>query len=171
MGPGKRMPPEDRKRDRAALLGIFPTKKAYLDFKEDDPAVVIFFAGADVLAGLFTLANFDEADPEAVRVAGTDAPEGWSVVQGKVEDSLRALLPAHLVLLNPPRRGLHERIPRELRQAGVSRIIYVSCNPATLARDLKRLGEGYRMDHLEAFDLFPQTAHVECVAHFTRLEP
>ncbi len=109
-----------------------------------------------------------EMDPEAVGVARTDAPEGWSVVRGKVEDSLGALLPAHLVLLNPPRRGLHERIPRELRQAGVPRIIYVSCDPATLARDLKRLGEGYRMDHLEAFDLFPQTAHVECVAHFTK---
>ena len=111
-----------------------------------------------------------ELDPEAAGVARADAPKGWSVVESKVEDSIDAHLPADLVLLNPPRKGLHERIPGELNQAGVSRIIYVSCNPATLARDLKRLGEGYRMDHLEAFDLFPQTAHVECVAHFTRLE-
>ena len=109
-----------------------------------------------------------EMDPEAVRVARADAPEGWSVVEGKVEDSIDAHLPADLVLLNPPRKGLHERIPGELSKAGVSRIIYVSCDPATLARDLKRLGDGYQMDHLEAFDLFPQTAHVECVAHFTR---
>ncbi len=109
-----------------------------------------------------------ELDPEAVRVAGSDAPQGWSVAEGRVESSIGAHLPADLVLLNPPRKGLHEKTPRELRQAGVSRIIYVSCDPATLARDLKRLGEGYQMDHLEAFDLFPQTAHVECVAHLTR---
>jgi 23S rRNA (uracil1939-C5)-methyltransferase len=45
------------------------------------------------------------------------------------------------------------------------RVVYVSCDPATLARDVKRFAEaGYRLDHIEAFDLFPNTAHVELLA-------
>ncbi len=45
-----------------------------------------------------------------------------------------------------------------------ARIIYVSCNPATLARDLKRMAPAYRLESIRSFDLFPQTAHVESVA-------
>jgi 23S rRNA (uracil1939-C5)-methyltransferase len=48
-------------------------------------------------------------------------------------------------------------------------VVYLSCDPATLARDDKRLSEaGYRLDHIEAFDLFPNTAHVETLAVLTR---
>jgi 23S rRNA (uracil1939-C5)-methyltransferase len=111
-----------------------------------------------------------ELDPEAVAVARTDAPRGWRVVEGRVEDSLAPLLPADLVLLNPPRKGLHKQVPDTLREGGAGRVIYVSCDPATLARDLKRLDTVYRLEGLEAFDLFPQTAHVECVALLTRIE-
>ena len=51
----------------------------------------------------------------------------------------------------------------------VPRVVYVSCDPATLARDVKRFSEvGYRLDHIEAFDLFPNTAHVETLAVLTR---
>jgi 23S rRNA (uracil1939-C5)-methyltransferase len=49
------------------------------------------------------------------------------------------------------------------------RVVYLSCDPATLARDVKRLSEaGYRLEHIEAFDLFPNTAHIETLAVLTR---
>jgi 23S rRNA (uracil1939-C5)-methyltransferase len=90
------------------------------------------------------------------------------MIQGRVEDVLASELPADLVILNPPRTGLNERVPAILT-AGPSpnALIYVSCNPATLARDLARL-PGYRIDAVAAFDMFPQTAHVETVCELVR---
>jgi 23S rRNA (uracil1939-C5)-methyltransferase len=81
-----------------------------------------------------------------------------------VEDRLAALLPADLVILNPPRAGLAETVPRILRAAPPARVVYVSCDPATLARDLARLRPVFGLAALFAFDLFPHTPHVETVA-------
>jgi 23S rRNA (uracil1939-C5)-methyltransferase len=55
-------------------------------------------------------------------------------------------------------------VPEELLKSPPGRIVYVSCDPATLARDVLRLRDGYRLASLHSFDLFPQTAHVETVA-------
>jgi len=105
-----------------------------------------------------------ELDPAACTAARTDAPDGFTVTEGSVEESLAASLPAELVILNPPRAGLDSDVPPILLQAKPERIIYVSCDPATLARDIAALADGYALTGLRAFDLFPQTAHVETVA-------
>jgi len=85
-------------------------------------------------------------------------------IRARVEDALPGLLPADLVLLNPPRAGVDARVTDTLeKEAGHLRaIVYVSCNPATLARDVARL-PSYRIESVRAFDMFPQTAHVETV--------
>jgi 23S rRNA (uracil1939-C5)-methyltransferase len=74
------------------------------------------------------------------------------------------VLPADLVLLNPPRVGVHERVTASIAAASPAprAVIYVSCDAATLARDVARL-PGFRIASLQAFDMFPQTAHVETV--------
>jgi len=108
-----------------------------------------------------------ESDPAAVRVALTDAHERFSIREGRVEDHLESLLTGERqvdrVILNPPRAGVDERVTTLLRDHPVERIIYVSCDPATLARDLARLGDQYTIRRVRGFDLFPQTAHVETV--------
>jgi 23S rRNA (uracil1939-C5)-methyltransferase len=73
-------------------------------------------------------------------------------------------MPADLVILNPPRAGVDARVTETLEaNAGrIRAVIYVSCNPATLARDLARL-PSYAIETVRAFDMFPQTAHVETV--------
>ncbi|TPW14128.1 MAG: 23S rRNA (uracil1939-C5)-methyltransferase, partial [bacterium] len=72
-----------------------------------------------------------------------------------------------LVLVDPPRDGMHADVTAGLIRLAPPRIVYVSCNPGTLARDAARLAEGgYRMDVAVPVDMFPQTAHVEMVARF-----
>ena len=91
-------------------------------------------------------------------------PEGSRAVRGRVEDELPESLPADVVLLNPPRAGIDEKVCATLEAAPSKprAVIYVSCNPATLARDISRL-PSYRIAGVVAFDMFPQTAHVETV--------
>lgn len=102
-----------------------------------------------------------ELDPFAAAAARHEAPDGLEVREGRVEDILGELLPADRVILNPPRSGVDERVTDLLRESPVGRILYVSCDPATLARDLARLGSGYSLRTVRGFDLFPQTTHVE----------
>lgn len=105
-----------------------------------------------------------ELNPSAVDAAGFEAPDGFQVAEGRVEDHLANHLPCDLLLVNPPRTGLDDSIPGVVLAAGPRHVVYVSCDPATLARDVARLGSGYRLAGLRCFDLFPQTAHVETVA-------
>ncbi len=72
------------------------------------------------------------------------------------------------LLLDPPRTGAESRVIAGILQLRPKRICYVSCDPATLARDLKKLiAGGYSLDSLVAFDMFPQTHHVETIAHLS----
>jgi 23S rRNA (uracil1939-C5)-methyltransferase len=86
---------------------------------------------------------------------------------GRVEEVLHRLPDPEAVVLNPPRGGATARVTQALERLGAAgtlrRIAYVSCDPATLARDLARLG-AFALRHVSVYDLFPQTAHVETVA-------
>jgi 23S rRNA (uracil1939-C5)-methyltransferase len=88
-------------------------------------------------------------------------------VAARVEDIIDSLPRPALAVTNPPRTGMDARAVAGLAAAEPRRIVYISCDPATLARDLSRLA-GYRLSGLAAFDLFPQTAHVETVAVMER---
>ena len=68
------------------------------------------------------------------------------------------------VVVDPPRKGLAESVVRDIAAMQPDRLVYISCNPSTLARDVERFGEaGYRPVTAEAFDMFPRTSHVETV--------
>ncbi len=74
-----------------------------------------------------------------------------------------------LAVVDPPRSGLGERVAQLLATLGAPRVVYVSCDPATLARDLVTvLASGYRIEQLHLVDLFPQTYHIESVVHLAR---
>lgn len=103
-----------------------------------------------------------EAHPAAVREAERAAPSS-RFLHGRVEALLAEGLPADAAILNPPRAGLAGDATAALAANPPARVVYVSCDPATLARDLKRLKGSYRVLEIRSFDLFPQTAHVETV--------
>jgi 23S rRNA (uracil1939-C5)-methyltransferase len=93
---------------------------------------------------------------------------------GNVGDSLRELRERagdpDLVIVDPPRAGLAGKALRRLGEIGAPRIVYVSCNPTTLAGDAKRLADdfGYRLVSARPVDMFPHTPHVECVSILER---
>ena len=73
------------------------------------------------------------------------------------------------VIVDPPRTGISTEAMASLLKLGAPRIVYVSCDPATMARDARRLLDGgYRLDSLRGFDLFPNTPHVESLGVFSR---
>ena len=102
-----------------------------------------------------------------LRMAGldTELKSRVQVLSTTMEAGLSQALPADVVVLNPPRRGVDRAVTALLADAagaGVRAIVYVSCDPATLARDLARLG-AWSIHQVRCFDMFPQTAHVETV--------
>lgn len=121
-----------------------------------------------------------ESSREAVGFAHANARANGAgnieLVGAPVERWLRSpdLAPGavSLALLDPPRSGLGAKSARDLVRLAPRAIVYVSCDPTTLARDLRVLVDGgYRLDAVEAIDLFPQTFHVETIATLSRTDP
>jgi len=104
-----------------------------------------------------------DADEKAVTWGRTRLPAA-RFIAARAEDVLPSLPAPHAVVVNPPRAGLHWDVSLRLTSEPVSKLVYISCDPATLARDLQRLNVNYQVKAVRAFDLFPQTAHVETVA-------
>lgn len=92
-----------------------------------------------------------------------------SFVQGDILAKLRHE-PSHpdIIVTDPPRAGMHEKITRQILQKKPHRIIYVSCNPTTLARDLEILLPDYRVSEVQPVDMFPHTYHIETVVKLDR---
>jgi 23S rRNA (uracil1939-C5)-methyltransferase len=105
---------------------------------------------------------------EACRVADHGSEGRLDVLTDRVENRLADLLPADTVVVNPPRTGLSRRVSETLVSGSAARLAYVSCDPATLARDLGRLRTAWNLVDVQPFDAFPQTAHVETVAWLHR---
>jgi 23S rRNA (uracil1939-C5)-methyltransferase len=85
-----------------------------------------------------------------------------------IKDGLRP----DVVVLDPPRKGCEDALVEAVSQSGASRIVYVSCNPATLARDCAKFVEaGYSVGKVQPVDMFPMTGHVECVVLIEKKAP
>ena len=117
-----------------------------------------------------------ESVPEAIRDAKRNAADNGiqnaEFLSGNVEDVLPSL-PGRIdgLVIDPPRKGCDERVLSAIVRGGASRVVYVSCNPATLARDCKFLtAHGFRLVSATPVDMFPQTAHVETVVLLSKGE-
>jgi 23S rRNA (uracil1939-C5)-methyltransferase len=131
-------------------------------------SITLFLA----LAGAHRVWGIEEV-PAAVKDAVTNARvnniENTSFVYGRVEDVATELVgeagPLDVLVVDPPRAGLEHSFIQAAAKWRPKRWVYVSCNPATLARDIALLDtEGYRLQEAQPVDMFPHTAHIECVA-------
>jgi len=130
--------------------------------------------------GLFTLAlaaNFEEvlaveSSPHAFTDLKENAPRNVRTMRATTEEFLQKRgekLAVDFVLVDPPRAGLGDKATAALCRTSASQVTFVSCDPATLSRDLRLLLEsGFRVEQAHLFDLFPQTAHMETVLHLVR---
>jgi 23S rRNA (uracil1939-C5)-methyltransferase len=113
-----------------------------------------------------------EADSSAAAdfVYNAQGMERVALIEKKAQTALAHIEESvDLLVLDPPRSGAGQRTIEEIARVMPSRIAYVSCDPATLARDARHLvGAGYHLQEVQPVDLFPQTYHVEAVALFTR---
>lgn len=119
--------------------------------------------GAELSAGSIAdaKANAERNGIENVEFFTVDLhhPSALAVLQG--------LPKPDVIMIDPPRNGMHEQVVQHLLAVGAPRIVYVSCNPATMARDCGILAELYHVESLTPVDMFPQTFHVEAVGVLT----
>jgi 23S rRNA (uracil1939-C5)-methyltransferase len=121
-----------------------------------------------------------ELVPEAIADAGANAErngiDNARFMAGSARTGMRPLIEAagkpDVVVVDPPRAGLSQKIVRRVIECEAKRIVYVSCNPTTLAPNAAQLVEaGYRLRRVRPVDMFPQTPHIECVALLEKAGP
>jgi len=113
-----------------------------------------------------------ESNAEAIRLA-RDVNAAANIVYhiGTVESVLPGLLKknnAQTIIINPPRIGLMPEVIPMLIESGADELIYISCDPSTLKRDLNLLGAHYRVERASGYDMFPQTTHLETVTYLRK---
>jgi 23S rRNA (uracil1939-C5)-methyltransferase len=120
------------------------------------------------------LEYIDAAIEDAKTISQLNGITNTVFYSGDIKDLLNeSFIAAHgrpdVVITDPPRAGMHDDVCRMLLKAEPNRIVYVSCNPATQARDLKTLSEKYVITAVQPVDMFPHTMHVENVVQLHRI--
>jgi tRNA/tmRNA/rRNA uracil-C5-methylase (TrmA/RlmC/RlmD family) len=148
------------------LLGLAPEGGTAWDLYG---GVGLFAAVLAEMVGPFGCVVNVEGDRDAAALAARNLADltGASALNGAVESVIDSLPDPAVVVLDPPRAGAGRDVCARIAARRPSVIVYVACDPAALGRDTGALVDaGYRLDVLRAFDCFPQTHHVECVARF-----
>ena len=124
-----------------------------------------------VSQGAAEVIGFDSQEQAIEDARGNALQNGVENCRFFARDAREALRPGvfreigrpHVIILDPPRVGLHKDVCRDLRESMTPRVVYISCNPATQARDLQLLSDRYRIVAVQPVDMFPQTYHIENV--------
>jgi 23S rRNA (uracil1939-C5)-methyltransferase len=116
--------------------------------------------------------KFEPAMEDAIKSAKKNGLSNCQFLTGTVEEHAPKVTldkPIHTFIVDPPRKGCSETVIKTIQEAQPQQIIYISCNPSTLARDLERL-EGYQIRDIRVIDMFPQTQHIETAILATKRE-
>jgi len=139
----------------------------------DAPVVTDMYAGVGSIGLSVASETVDlvELDPASVRMAAQNAETSLrrggsaaTVIEASTEKALDYIVGDRPVIFDPPRAGLHDKVTARVLEVQPKTIVYLSCNPATHARDLARLQAAYDITHFEIFNFFPRTPHIETLA-------
>ena len=151
---------------------LYETVKEYAGLTGDE-TVLDLYSGTGTIPILMSADCREVLGIEIVESAVADARmncrkngvTNCTFIQGDIRQSLsRIENRPDVLIIDPPRVGMHKDVVKQVLELGVERIVYVSCNPATLARDIGMMGEGYRLLEVQPVDMFPHTHHIEAVA-------
>lgn len=149
-----------------AVVGIESVKEAVIDANRN--AVVNGIVNARYICG-----RAEEVLPACVAKGGAKPGARESLRKNAgVDEELATLIGrADIAILDPPRAGCRPELLQAVAETGIERIVYVSCDPATMARDIKLLtGMGYELTEATPVDMFPWTGHVECVVLMSKVK-
>ncbi|MEG1822658.1 MAG: class I SAM-dependent RNA methyltransferase [Clostridiales bacterium] len=145
-------------------------KDVLLDLYCGVGAVGIYLA--DNFKNLYGIESFKEAVGYAEKNAKAQGVKA-QFMAGKIENTLTEMLEninkADVVVVDPPRSGLDKKVAKTIKDYGSNEILYISCDPGTMSRDLYVLSDKYTIKTIKPFNLFPRTAHVECVVLMSRV--
>ena len=111
----------------------------------------------------------ESAIADANRNCRRNGIDNCRFVAGDIRESLGRLdVRPEVIIIDPPRAGMHPDVVDQVLNIGPERMVYVSCNPATMARDLALMKESYRVEEVQPVDMFPHTFHIEAVARLSR---
>ena len=160
----------------AQAENLYQKALQFADLKGEEK-VLDAYCGVGTLSLIFAQKAKEVIGVECVADAIQDAQENARLNQvnnvrficEKAEDFISTLKDVDVAVINPPRKGCENSFLEKLSRLSPKRIVYISCDPATLARDLAFLCScGYKVDQVQPFDMFPQTAHVECVVKISK---
>lgn len=124
--------------------------------------------GLSVAEQVVTLVELDVATSAMAAVNAASSPLKTEVIATSAEQSLEHITGEQPVVVDPPRAGLHPKVTEQLLTSLPPQIVYLSCNPATQARDLASLQESYEVTFFEVYNFFPRTPHIESLAVLIR---
>ena len=110
----------------------------------------------------------ESASADAEKNARENLIKNCRFVCGDIKDALKEIsFKPDVVIIDPPRAGMHKDVLSRLLEMAPEKIVYTSCNPATLARDLGQMVETYELHEVQPVDMFPNTYHIEAVARLS----
>lgn len=132
--------------------------------------IIDMYAGVGAIGLSVGASSLVELDKQNIKKAKENA-RGLpvTVVQASTEQALETITPQSLVIFDPPRSGLHPKLVSHLRQQKPKRIVYLSCDPATQARDIANLSGAYKLIDFTGYNFFPKTPHIESLAILERI--
>lgn len=127
----------------------------------DGSSIADFYSGVGTIGVPLGASMLIESDSSNIAMAKQNAGDLTKVVHATSEDAIEYITLDHVLVVDPPRAGLHKDVVHKILEVLPPKVVYLSCNPSTQARDVALLQEQYKIVHAQGFNFFPRTPHIE----------